>query len=940
MAPLIYPPTLLDSEQVIQYVYDEATQTLRTTATAVIIGQPIEVEIDMATDSIKLGDGTTFFTSHTVGPSTGLDVYIINPSIEVTGTDFDIRDLSHTTDSIRLGDGTNFLTSTTIGPKVGLDVNIISTIPIIGTVTITNLPDPVDTNYGVVGTSTIRTASQIGNSAGAADFNAGITTSQTLRVVLPTDQTAIPVSQSGTWNINNITGTISLPTGAATSANQTTEIASLASIDSKLSTLGQKTSAASVPVVIASDQSPVAVTGTITTSPNVNIHDAAGNNLTSQINGSQRALDVGINVAGIQIDPRQIRALTAADVVTANAGTGNFTVVQPTGTNLHTVVDSGSIAVSNFPATQPISGTVSVSNLPTTIDTNYGVVGTSTIRTASQLGNSTGAALFGTGTTTAQVLRVVLPTDQTAIPVTQSGTWSTGRTWTLSSGTDSVSAVQSGTWNIGTVTSITNPVSVTQGTSPWVVSGTVIANEDKNYGTVGANTLRSAAQIGNATGQADFNAGTTSAQTLRVVLPTNQSSIPVTQSGAWSVSSTQGTSPWVVSGTVTANQGTSALPGNAWYTRITDGTVTVGVDPTTFSLNTNIVSPTNFGVLSASVRTAAIVGNATGAALFGAGTTTAQVLRVVLPTDQTAIPVTQSTSPWVISGTVTANAGTGTFTTQDTSSLVDNNPFTDGTSRVLPAGYVFDDAAGTALTENDIAAARVDSKRAQVFVIEDATTRGQKAAVSAAGALSENLTQVGGSALTLGQKTMANSIPVVLASDQAAVTIYAVPAVSITSTYSAITTGLITGLLATDIFTITGSATKTITVKKIRVTATRSGSTTTGILLIKRSTANTGGTSTAETMVPHDSNNAAATAVVRTYTVNPTLGTSVGSIRSQKQFINVAATGTTDVINWEFGQDTSQGVVLRGTSQVLAVNLAGQTITTPSFEIYIEWLES
>lgn len=37
--------------------------------------------------------------------------------------------------------------------------------------------------------------------------------------------------------------------------------------------------------------------------------------------------------------------------VTANAGTGNFTVVQPTGANLHVDID-------NFPATQPVSGTV------------------------------------------------------------------------------------------------------------------------------------------------------------------------------------------------------------------------------------------------------------------------------------------------------------------------------------------------------------------------------------------------------------------------------------------------------------------------------------------------------------------------------------------------------------------------------------------------------
>lgn len=50
----------------------------------------------------------------------------------------------------------------------------------------------------------------------------------------------------------------------------------------------------------------------------IKLDDGAGNPVTSQVNGAQRALDVGINVAGVQIDPRQIRALTAADVVTAN----------------------------------------------------------------------------------------------------------------------------------------------------------------------------------------------------------------------------------------------------------------------------------------------------------------------------------------------------------------------------------------------------------------------------------------------------------------------------------------------------------------------------------------------------------------------------------------------------------------------------------------------
>lgn len=70
-----------------------------------------------------------------------------------------------------------------------------------------------------------------------------------------------------------------------------------------------------------------------------------------------------------------------------------------------------------------------------------------------------------------------------------------------------------------------------------------------------------------------------------------------------------------------------------------------------------------------------------------------------------------------------------------TSTPIDNQAFTDGTTRVQMIGYVFDDTAGTALTENDAAAARIDSKRAQVFVIEDGTTRNQKAAVNSSGQL-------------------------------------------------------------------------------------------------------------------------------------------------------------------------------------------------------------
>jgi hypothetical protein len=88
-------------------------------------------------------------------------------------------------------------------------------------------------------------------------------------------------------------------------------------------------------------------------------------------------------------------------------------------------------------------------------------------------------------------------------------------------------------------------------------------------------------------------------------------------------------------------------------------------------------------------------------------------------------------------------ANAGTFAVQDTEKVADNAGFTDGTTKVQPAGYVFDEVAGTALTENDAAAARIDSKRAQVLVIEDETTRGRRVTVTAANAL-----KVDGSAVT------------------------------------------------------------------------------------------------------------------------------------------------------------------------------------------------
>lgn len=160
------------------------------------------------------------------------------------------------------------------------------------------------------------------------------------------------------------------------------------------------------------------------------------------------------------------------------------------------------------------------------------------------------------------------------------------------------------------------------------------------------------------------------------------------------------------------------------------------------------------------------------------------------------------------------------------------------------------------------------------------------------------------------------------------------------ATYSTSISNLVpVATAATDIFTLTGSATKTVRVTRVTITGTQTTAAQVSILLVKRSTANTAGTSTANVAIPHDSTSAAATATSLSYTANPTVGAAIGSaLRSRKVFVGTT-TGNSDEYITDFGTRNSQSVVLRGTGQVFAVNLNGASIAGPSFNISIEWTE-
>lgn len=193
-------------------------------------------------------------------------------------------------------------------------------------------------------------------------------------------------------------------------------------------------------------------------------YDGAGVAITSQANGGQRALDVMSQSAG-PVAPGA--AASFSDLIGAQ-----YNATLPVAT------DGQQVSV-QVDANGRLYAVVTA--LPATVDTNYGAVGASTIRTASQIGNAAGAADFNFGSAGAQTLRVAAILGNAAGAIA------------YDFGASSAQTVR---------------------TSALVGNATGAA--DFNYGAVGAQTLRTASQIGNATGAANFGNGATGAQTLRV----------------------------------------------------------------------------------------------------------------------------------------------------------------------------------------------------------------------------------------------------------------------------------------------------------------------------------------------------------------------------------------------------------------------------------------
>ena len=134
----------------------------------------------------------------------------------------------------------------------------------------------------------------------------------------------------------------------------------------------------------------------------------------------------------------------------------------------------------------------------------------------------------------------------------------------------------------------------------------------------------------------------------------------------------------------------------------------------------------------------------------------------------------------------------------------------------------------------------------------------------------------------------------------------------------------------TDVITIIGSATKTVRLKKVRLTATSTSGGTMPVLLIKRSADNTGGTRATQAayVAKHDSSLSAQSAVVYAYSVIPdSLGASAGYVGAQRLVLGTAAAGGRQA-EWIWGEKNDMCPVLRGVTEVLSVNLGGNALTS------------
>jgi hypothetical protein len=517
--------------------------------------------------------------------------------------------------------GTNYTTGvvTIQGSTTG------TPIPISGSITATN-PSVGQNNLAIPGYSTL-----IAGSDGIDIRPISVTSTGLLNLnSLPAGANTIgSVVISGTPTVSISGGSIAVTQSTASNLNATVVGSG---------TAGTNYTTGIMTIQGSSTGTPIPISGSITaTNPSVSLINSAYPGSATFIGGTDgtnlRAISVtsaglvniaplptGSNVIGsvningtpsVSVSGTVAATQSGAWTVTANAGTGNFTVVQSTASNLNaTIVGSGT---AGNPATGvvtiqgissgtpiPISGSITANN------PSVGVTGSAVPADATLIGGTDGTNLRGISVTSAGLVNIApLPTGSNTIGnVNINGT---------------VAATQSGAWtvtsNIGTagglaldttLTSGSQLTQITNGTNSVAVSNSLVGTE---YGLVTRNI-----PYGTQTVSGSVSISGT---------------VAVTQSGIWAVTSNIGTTGGLALD--------ATLTSGSQLTQITNGTNQAAIS--------NNPAGTEYGLVTRNIP-------------YGTQTVSGSVSITGTPSVSVSgtVAATQSGN-W----TVTANAGTGNF---------------------------------------------------------------------------------------------------------------------------------------------------------------------------------------------------------------------------------------------------------------------------------------
>src|SRR5215831_2590913 len=333
------------------------------------------------------------------------------------------------------------------------------------------------------------------------------------RVTVSSDS-SLAATQSGNWDIRNITGSVPLPTGASTSAKQPSlGTAGVPSAD--VITVQGISGGVALKVDGTGGSFPVSGTVAATQSGTWNITNISGT----------VSLPTGAATSANQPTAATLGSTTSGQ--TGNLSLGAVTSAAPTyttaTTNALSLTTAGALRVDASATTQPVSGTINAAqsgawnitnitgtvSLPTGAATaaNQCTAAASASTTSGQTGHlamgatTTGAPSYSTGQTNPLSLTLAgaLRVDATAttqpisgtITANQGGTWTVqpGNTanttaWLVTGSGGTFPATQSGTWNItnisgtislptGAATSANQPSNIGQGATTSTQTGTL-----------------------------------------------------------------------------------------------------------------------------------------------------------------------------------------------------------------------------------------------------------------------------------------------------------------------------------------------------------------------------------------------------------------------------------------------------------------------------------